>query len=207
MCCCFRFVVVVVVVVVVFHFCPRSSKGLFFCTQCDPKLIKSFRTRVENRPIAFILTNQTRYLNTAILSVQMAILMNSHNQTYSSRTFRTYFSSFQLLQRVNNNNDYYATAGSNFTLVRFYQVSPRQQDAAQGGAWQKTGIGIRAQATSAFLSDQADVFRFRRPGFEHVEGSLALESQRRPGFYLRHKNYKFHLQKALPTGMYGKCYC
>ena len=32
MCCCFRFVVVVVVVVVVFHFCPRSSKGLFFCT-------------------------------------------------------------------------------------------------------------------------------------------------------------------------------
>ena len=34
MCCCFRFVVVVVVVFVfVFHFCPRSSKGLFFfCT-------------------------------------------------------------------------------------------------------------------------------------------------------------------------------
>lgn len=61
-----------------------------------------------------------------------------------------------------------------------------------------------ADQRSAFLGEKADAFRFHRPGFEHVPGSVSLESAAHPGLYLRYKNYKFHLEKMKPSGVFGK---
>lgn len=69
---------------------------------------------------------------------------------------------------------------------------------------QDNGKGVMADQRSAFLGDKADAFRFHRPGFEHVPGSVSLESAVHPGLYLRYKNYKFHLEKMKPTGVFGK---
>ena len=67
-----------------------------------------------------------------------------------------------------------------------------------------TGKGLMADQKSASLGEYADEFRFHRPGFEHVPGSVSLESAADPGLYLRYKNYKFHLEKANPSGVFGK---
>lgn len=69
---------------------------------------------------------------------------------------------------------------------------------------QESGQGVMADQRSAFLGKKADSFRFHRPGFEHVPGSVSLESANHPGLYLRYKNYKFHLEKMKPTGVFGK---
>ena len=61
-----------------------------------------------------------------------------------------------------------------------------------------------ADQQSASLGKQAHAFRFHRPGFEHVPGSVSLESATHPGLYLRYKNYKFHLEKMKPSGLFGK---
>lgn len=89
-------------------------------------------------------------------------------------------------------------------MVKLFPPSSQQNDAGKGPVPQEAGKGVMADQRSAFLGNKADSFRFHRPGFEHVPGSVSLESAAHPGFYLRYKNYKFHLELMKPTGVYGK---
>ncbi|XP_022797092.1 uncharacterized protein LOC111335454 [Stylophora pistillata] len=95
-------------------------------------------------------------------------------------------------------------ASRNFTVVKLFPPSPQQSDAGIGPVPQEVGKGIVANQRSAFLGNRADSFRFHRPGFEHVPGSVSLESATHPGLYLRYKNYKFHLERNKPTGVFEK---
>lgn len=89
-------------------------------------------------------------------------------------------------------------------MVKLFPPSSQQNDAGIGPVPQEAGKGIMANQRSAFLGNRADSFRFHRPGFEHVPGSVSLESAANPGHYLRYKNYKFHLERNKPTGVFGK---
>ena len=89
-------------------------------------------------------------------------------------------------------------------MVKLFPPPSQQNDADGGLVPQEIGKGVMADQRSAFLGKNADSFRFHRPGFEHVPGSVSLESAAHPGLYLRYKNYKFHLEKAKPTGVFGK---
>jgi hypothetical protein len=68
------------------------------------------------------------------------------------------------------------------------------------------GLGIDAQQDSASLGQNVTLFRLHRPGFQHVGRSVALELNSHPGLFLRYKNYKFRMEKAKPTGLFGKVY-
>lgn len=82
--------------------------------------------------------------------------------------------------------------------------SSRSNDSKGSLVPQESNTGVMADQRSAFLGKEADSFRFHRPGFEHVPGSVSLESSTHPGLYLRYKNYKFHLEKMKPSGVFGK---
>lgn len=99
---------------------------------------------------------------------------------------------------------YIFPASKNFTVVKLFPPSSQQNEAGSGLVPQDVNQGVMADQRSAFLGKKADSFRFHRPGFEHVPGSVSLESATHPGLYLRYKNYKFHLEKMKPTGVFGK---
>ena len=99
---------------------------------------------------------------------------------------------------------YIFLASKNFTVVKLFPPSSQQNEAGSGLVPQDVNQGVMADQRSAFLGKKADSFRFHRPGFEHVPGSVSLESATHPGLYLRYKNYKFHLEKMKPTGVFGK---
>ena len=89
-------------------------------------------------------------------------------------------------------------------MVKLFPPSTQNNAAGSTPVSQETGKGVMADQRSAFLGKKADAFRLHRPGFEHVPGSVSLESAAHPGLYLRYKNYKFHLEKMKPTGVFGK---
>ena len=95
-------------------------------------------------------------------------------------------------------------ASRNFTIVKLFPSSIQKKDAESASVPLETGKGVMADERAAFLGKNADAFRFHRPGFEHVPGSISLESATHPGLYLRYKNYKFHLEKTNPSGVFGK---
>ena len=53
------------------------------------------------------------------------------------------------------------------------------------------------------MDDHPDQFRLVNGGFTGVKGTVAFESLTKPHHYLRHKNYRFHLQKFQNTTVFG----
>ncbi|XP_068679091.1 uncharacterized protein [Montipora foliosa] len=95
-------------------------------------------------------------------------------------------------------------ASRNFTVVKLFPPSSHLNETENSLVPAKLSDGVMADQQSASLGKQAHAFRLHRPGFEHVPGSVSLESATHPGLYLRYKNYKFHLEKMKPSGLFEK---
>ena len=98
-----------------------------------------------------------------------------------------------------------STAGKNITLTQLFSIQLENLPDIEKNVKRKySAIGIDAQQDLASLGQNVTMFRLHRPGFQHVARSVALESNVHPGLFLRYKNYKFRLEKAKPTGLFGK---
>ena len=54
------------------------------------------------------------------------------------------------------------------------------------------------------LTDKPGIFRIRE-GLTDEKGTVSLEALFHPRFYLRHKNYHFHLEKEVNNSVFCKC--
>ncbi|XP_020914877.1 uncharacterized protein LOC110252396 isoform X2 [Exaiptasia diaphana] len=96
-------------------------------------------------------------------------------------------------------------AGKNITLTQLFSTSLADlPDMVENVKRAYNGMGVHAQENTVFLGQNPTMFRLHRPGFQHVARSVSLESNVRPGLYLRYKNYKFRLEQAKPTGLFEK---
>lgn len=64
--------------------------------------------------------------------------------------------------------------------------------------------GLRADRRKALLTDNPGIFRIHK-GLTEENGTVSLEALFHPRFYLRHKNYHFHLEKEVNNSMFRKC--
>ncbi|XP_032230889.2 uncharacterized protein LOC5506570 isoform X2 [Nematostella vectensis] len=111
--------------------------------------------------------------------------------------FLAYYSSFISVNTL--------PVGKNITLTKLYSVRFEDiADLSEGVTGDFGNLGINAQLDQASLAEKVTEFRLHRPGFQHVPHSISLESNAEPGLFLRYKNYKFHLEKAKPTGLFEK---
>lgn len=100
---------------------------------------------------------------------------------------------------------FWFTAGKNISLTKIFSIKLTDLPDIQKNIKRNyEGLGINARKDSASLGKNVTLFRLHRPGFQHVDRSVALESNLHPGLYLRYKNYKFRMEKAKPTGLFGK---
>ena len=58
---------------------------------------------------------------------------------------------------------------------------------------QKNRNQVFATRSSSFLKKDGDLFKVHRPGLMGDDKTVSFESMRLPGFYLRQKNDKLHL--------------
>ena len=65
-------------------------------------------------------------------------------------------------------------------------------------------FGITADKKGAFLNNQAAKFRMKPGGFLEEKGAVSIESVSKPGYFLRHKNYNFRLEKERASSMFCK---
>ena len=63
--------------------------------------------------------------------------------------------------------------------------------------------GVLADRKKAVLTDTPVIFRIHR-GLVEENGTVSLEALNRPRFFLRHKNYHFHLEKEVNSSMFCK---
>ncbi|XP_022790138.1 uncharacterized protein LOC111329653 isoform X2 [Stylophora pistillata] len=63
--------------------------------------------------------------------------------------------------------------------------------------------GVRADKKRAILTDKPGIFRIRK-GLTDEKGTVSLEALFHPRFYLRHKNYHFHLEKEVNNSVFYK---
>lgn len=64
--------------------------------------------------------------------------------------------------------------------------------------------GILADRKKAELTDTPVIFRIHK-GLMEENGTVSLEALDRPRFFLRHKNYHFHLEKEVNNSMFCEC--
>ncbi|XP_031566262.1 uncharacterized protein LOC116301362 [Actinia tenebrosa] len=96
-------------------------------------------------------------------------------------------------------------AGKNISLTKLFSIKLADlHDIQKNVKRNYEGLGIDARQDSSSLGQNVTLFRLHRPGFQHVDRSVALESNLHPGLYLRYKNYKFRMEKAKPTGLFEK---
>lgn len=65
--------------------------------------------------------------------------------------------------------------------------------------------GILADRKKAELTDTPVIFRIHK-GLMEENGTVSLEALDRPRFFLRHKNYHFHLEKEVNNSMFCECF-
>ena len=70
-----------------------------------------------------------------------------------------------------------------------------------------TNYGLTVQGKKVLLTDHPSLFKTVDGGLLDVVGSVAFESQEHPGFFLRQKNYKFHVQRKDDTSSFRMCTC
>ncbi|XP_078344576.1 uncharacterized protein LOC144630152 isoform X3 [Oculina patagonica] len=63
--------------------------------------------------------------------------------------------------------------------------------------------GVQADRKKAVLTDKPEVFRIHK-GLMEENGTVSLEAFFHPRFFLRHKNYHFHLEKEVNSSMFYK---
>ena len=65
--------------------------------------------------------------------------------------------------------------------------------------------GILADRKKAELTDTPVIFRIHK-GLMEENGTVSLEALDHPRFFLRHKNYHFHLEKEVNNSMFCECF-
>ena len=65
--------------------------------------------------------------------------------------------------------------------------------------------GLHADKKKAVLSHHPGIFKIHK-GLSVEKGTVSLESLYHPGYFLRHKNYKFHLEKKVDKPIFSECY-
>ncbi|XP_068730256.1 uncharacterized protein [Montipora capricornis] len=63
--------------------------------------------------------------------------------------------------------------------------------------------GLHADKKKAVLSHHPGIFKIHK-GLSVEKGTVSLESLYHPGYFLRHKNYKFHLEKKVDKPIFNK---
>lgn len=63
--------------------------------------------------------------------------------------------------------------------------------------------GLHADQKRAVLSDTPGIFKVHK-GLLQENGTVSLEALFHPGYFLRHKNYHFHLEKEDNSSMFCK---
>ncbi|XP_031567072.1 uncharacterized protein LOC116302026 isoform X2 [Actinia tenebrosa] len=84
--------------------------------------------------------------------------------------------------------------------IHIVSINVPSDDSAQS----TNNYAFKANVKEAFLSKNPGLFRIKHGGFLGIKETVAIESAKNPGYYLRHKNYKFHLQKAINSSFFAK---
>lgn len=63
--------------------------------------------------------------------------------------------------------------------------------------------GLHADKKKAVLSDKPEIFKVHK-GLLDQNGTISLEALFHPGYFLRHKNYQFHLEKEVKNSMFSE---
>lgn len=61
--------------------------------------------------------------------------------------------------------------------------------------------GLQADKKKTVLSAKPGVFKVHK-GLIEENGTISLEAMFQPGYFLRHKNYKFHLEKEVNNSVF-----
>jgi hypothetical protein len=69
---------------------------------------------------------------------------------------------------------------------------------------QHSAMGISTLAKFSMLSNTPTLFKVRRPGLNNAVNTVSFQSLQKPGFFLRHKDYKFHMEKDDGTDLFRK---
>ena len=64
--------------------------------------------------------------------------------------------------------------------------------------------GLHADKKRAVLTSKPGIFKIHE-GLSVENGTVSLESIYHPGYFLRHKNYQFHLEKKENKSIFSEC--
>lgn len=64
--------------------------------------------------------------------------------------------------------------------------------------------GLHADKKKAVLTSKPGIFKIHE-GLSVENGTVSLESIYHPGYFLRHKNYQFHLEKKENKSIFSEC--
>lgn len=84
--------------------------------------------------------------------------------------------------------------------IHIVSINVPSDDPAQAS----NNYAFQANDQEASLGKNPGLFQIKHGGFLGIKETVAIESAKKPGYYLRHKNYKFHLQKASNSSIFGK---
>ncbi|EDO33938.1 predicted protein [Nematostella vectensis] len=65
-------------------------------------------------------------------------------------------------------------------------------------------FGIASNTHGSLLSKHPGQFRIKKGGFLGKKGTVSIESLKNPGYFLRHKNYNFRLERTTKNSMFAK---
>lgn len=102
-----------------------------------------------------------------------------------------------------NNLRYFSHLSSDLLLpkcVKIVSINTPLDDPTRAAE----NYGVRADRRRAMLSDRPEIFRIHK-GLIGENGTVSLEALFHPRFFLRHKNYHFHLEKEVNSSMFCEC--